>query len=57
MDTKTSSGIAIFLTLSAVVGAYAFVKAEKFDALMLVCFIFVVLLGAFIIWGVGVNRD
>ena len=57
MDTGTSSGIAIFLTLSIGVGVYAFVKAEKFDALMLVCFIFVVLLGAFIIRGVGANRD
>lgn len=57
MNTETSSGIAIFLTLSIVVGAYAFIKAEKFDAMMLICFIFVVLLGAFIIWGVGANRD
>lgn len=57
MNTENITNVTVFLTLSIPVGAYAIIKAEKFDAGTLLAFIFIVLLGAVIICGTGTKRD
>ena len=48
----------MFLTLSITAGAYALVKADKFDIVMLLVLVFIILLGAYFIWGTyTVYRD